>query len=334
MKILFTPTMAPAVAEIGESLLPAGFTLEYLAPTSDAQRRRDQLEQADFLMGFFSGSRLSADEYRLLRKARLLQLLSAGYDGFDLELLRSLGLPLADNGGANAVAVAEHTILMMLAVYRQLLVLDPLVRSGGWKASAMGEEQAYELEGKTVGIVGAGRIGRGVGRRLAGFDVRSIYYDPVRVPAAEEKALKLTYCELDDLLQQADIVTMHAPGNAETHHMIGAGALARMKKTAVLINCARGELVDERALHDALREGTIGGAGIDVFEQEPPEPESPLFFLSNIVLTPHAAGPTWESWPKRYRNGYENIERVARGEPPQWIVPELRDAFSGAGASS
>ena len=100
-----------------------------------------------------------------------------------------------------------------------------------------------------------------------------------------------------------------------------------MKPTAVLVNCARGELVDEAALHAALRDRTIAGAGLDTFEQEPPEPECPLFFLSNIVLTPHAAGPTWESWPKRYRNGFANIERVARGEPPQWIVPELRDLF-------
>ena len=220
MNILFTPTMAPAVAEIGKGLLPDGFTVEYLASPQEPERRRAQLEQAQFLMGFFSGNRLSSDEYRLLRNARLLQLLSAGYDGIDLDLLRELGLPLADNGGANAVAVAEHTILMMLAVYRQLLTLDPLMRSGGWKSAAMGEEQAFELEGKTVGIVGCGRIGRQVAKRLVGFDVRTLYYDPVRVPAAEEQALKLTYCELDDLLRQADIVTMHAPGSSTTHHMI------------------------------------------------------------------------------------------------------------------
>jgi phosphoglycerate dehydrogenase-like enzyme len=333
MKILFTPTLAPAVATIADNLLPAGFELEYLAPAEEADRRQQQLEEAEFLMGFFSGSRLSAEDYRRLRKARLLQLLSAGYDGIDLELLRTLRLPLADNGGANAVAVAEHTVMLMLAAYRQLIALDALVRSGGWKSAAMGEEESYELEGKTVGILGAGRIGRCLARRLSGFDVHLLYYDPVRVPADEEQALKLTYCDRDELLRTADIVTLHAPGNASTHHMIDRQALSLMKPKAMLINCARGELVDEVALFDALRDHQIAAAGIDTFEQEP-NFESPLFGLSNILLTPHAAGPTLESFPKRFRNGYANIERVARGEPPLWIVPELRDLFEGTAVTS
>lgn len=325
MKIVFTPVLAPAVTAIGESLLPSGFTLEYLAPASEPARRVEQLQQADFLMGFFSANRLPPSDYPHLRKARLLQLLSAGYDGIDLEELRRLGLPLADNGGANAVAVAEHTILLMLAVYRQLLDLDRLVRAGGWKNAQLGKEEAHEIEGKTIGIVGAGRIGRTLARRFGGWGVKLLYYDPVRVPADEERALQLNYCELDDLLRQADIVTTHAPANASTHHLIGERALSLMQRHAILVNCARGELVDEAALYRALSERQIAGAGIDTFEQEPTNPKNPLFTLPNIVLTPHAAGPSWESWPKRFRNGYANIERVARGEAPLWIVPELRE---------
>jgi phosphoglycerate dehydrogenase-like enzyme len=325
MKIVFTPTLSPAVASIAENLLPAGFDFEYLAPPSEAERRRSQLESADFLLGFFSGSRLPSSEYGALEGIKLLQLLSAGYDGMDLEKLRTMGIPLATNGGANAVAVAEHTILMMLAVYRQLVDLDRLVRAGGWKAAAMGEEVAHELAGKTVGIVGAGNIGRSVARRLQGWDVHLIYTDPFRLNLEEERSLQLEHVDLDVLLQRSDVVTLHAPADDTTRQLINDRTLGLMKRDAILINCARGELVDEAALHRALSEGQIAAAGLDTFASEPPEPDNPLLKLPNVVLTPHAAGPTWESWPKRFANGYANIERVARGEAPLWVVPELRE---------
>ena len=163
-----------------------------------------------------------------------------------------------------------------------------------------------------------------VARRLSGFEVNLIYYDPVRVPAADEAKLKLTYCELDDLLRQSDVVSLHAPANASTHRLIGERTLGLMKRDAILINTARGELVDEAALYRALRDQRIWAAGLDAFDREPPDPQNPLFTLPNIVLSPHAAGPTWESWPKRFGNSYANIERVARGEAPLWVVPELR----------
>ena len=330
MKIVFAPSLASAVARIAEDLLPKGLDFEYLASSAEAERRIGQLEGADFLMGFVSGNRLPPAEYPHLRGVRLIQLLSAGYDGMDLDQLRSLGVPLSTNGGANAVAVAEHTIMLILAVYKQLLENDRIVRAGEWKAAAMGQEKAHELEGKTVGILGAGNIGRAVAKRLAGWDVQAIYFDPVRLTPEEEAKFQLSYCAFDDLLRQADVVTLHAPADATTHHMIGERTLSLMKPDAIVINCARGELVDETALHDALRAGRIAGAGLDTFAQEPPGANHPLFGLGNTVLSPHAAGPTWESWPKRFRNGYLNIERVARGEQPLWVVPELRDVLAAA----
>jgi glyoxylate reductase/D-3-phosphoglycerate dehydrogenase len=325
MRIVFTPQLSAAVADIGESLLPDGFSLEYLAGEDERDKRVEQLENADFVLGFLSGNRLPSSEYKNLRKARLIQLLSAGYDGIDLEVLRQLRIPLADNGGANAVAVAEHTIMLMLAVNRQLVDLDHLMREGGWKNAQLGQETSHELEGQTIGIIGAGRIGRAVARRLAGWDVDLVYYDPVRVPPDEERALKLKFCELDEVLAQSDAITLHAPANASTHEMIGERAIGLMKPSAILINCARGELVDENALHAALSNGRIAAAGLDTFANEPPNAENPLRSLPNVVLTPHAAGPTWESWPKRFANGYANIERVGRGEQPHWVVPELQD---------
>ncbi|MGZ8156641.1 MAG: 2-hydroxyacid dehydrogenase, partial [Burkholderiales bacterium] len=210
------------------------------------------------------------------------------------------------------------------AVYRQLPELDGLVRVGKWKSSKLGEEEQHEIAGKTVGIVGAGMIGRLLARRLSGFEVELIYYDPVRLDAVDEAKLAMTYRPLDDLFRESDIVTLHAPADDSTHHLVNERTLALMKREAILVNCARGELVDEAALYRALAERRIWAAGLDTFEQEPPNPKNPLFTLPNVVVTPHAAGPTWESWPKRFGNSYANVQRVARGEPPLWVVPELR----------
>ena len=146
----------------------------------------------------------------------------------------------------------------------------------------------------------------------------------MRPTPEEEKKLNVEFRELEDMLRESDIVTLHAPFDASTHHIINERTLKLMKPSAVLINCARGELVDEAALYRALKAGTLWAAGLDTYDPEPPKPDNPLFTLPNVVLTPHAAGPTWESWPKRFANSYENVQRVARGEKPLWVVPELR----------
>jgi phosphoglycerate dehydrogenase-like enzyme len=322
VKIVFSPAISPAAWAIGQSLLPPGFSIEILE--KDPERRVAQLEHADFLMGFLRGMPLAADDYPHLRNIKLIQVLSAGYDGIDIERLRRSGIPLANNGGANSYAVSEHAIMLMLAVYRRLPALDRLVRAGQWKSSKLGEEQEHELAGRTVGIVGAGMIGRTVARRLSGFEVNLLYYDPVRLTAADAAKLNMSYRDFDDLLREADVVSLHAPFNDSTHHLICDRTLALMKREAILINTARGELVDDAALHRALKDGRIWAAGLDVFHPEPPDPKNPLLTLPNVVLSPHAAGPTWESWPKRFGNSYANVQRVARGEAPLWVVPELR----------
>ena len=322
MKIIFNPVISDAAWAIGESLRPKQFDIEILS--GDPDERMRQLGEADFLMGFLRGMPLGPDDYPQLKKVKLIQLLSAGYDGVDLERLKQSGIPLANNGGANSYAVSEHAILLMLAVYRRLPSLDRIVRSGQWKSSRTGEEQEHELAGKTVGIIGAGMIGKTIARRLSGFEVKLIYYDPVRLSPEDEAKLQMTYRPLEDLYREADVVSLHAPNNASTRKMINARSLTLMKRDAILINTARGELVDEADLYSALKDGTIWAAGIDAFDREPPDPHNPLFTLPNIVLSPHAAGPTWESWPKRFGNSYANIERVARGEAPLWVVPELR----------
>src|SRR5450631_599336 len=253
--------------------------------------------------------------------------MSVGYDRFNLEGARRARLPVAVNGGANAIAVAEHAIMLILAALKHLHALDAAVRQGQWRGAAAGTGRVHELYGSTVGIVGMGRIGREVAKRLAGWDATIVYYDPFRLSAELEQDLGVRYLELDQLLRIADAVTIHVPLNARTRHLIDAESLSLMKPSAVLVNTARGGLVDEEALGAALREGRILGAGLDVLSQEPPAADHPLLELSNVVLTPHTAGPTWESYPRRFANCFANIERVQRGEKPLWVVEELADLF-------
>jgi phosphoglycerate dehydrogenase-like enzyme len=212
----------------------------------------------------------------------------------------------------------------MMATLRHLTELDAGVRAGRWSAGA---KRLYELWSSTVGIVGMGRIGQEVALRLRGWGASLVYHDPVRLAPDRERELDVAYAPLDELLARADVVSLHVPLSAATRRLIDARALARMKPTAVLINTARGELIDEAALARALDEGRIGGAGLDVLSAEPPPADHPLLSTPNTVLTPHMAGPTWQSWPRRFGNAYANIARVQRGEPPQWVVPELADLF-------
>ncbi len=323
MKIVFTITLAPAAWEIGMSLLPKGFTIELLEK-EDARRRVEQLEGADFLMGFLRGKPLTPPDFDHFKKVKLIQLLSAGYDGIDLQRLKQLGIPLANNGGANSYAVTEHAIMLMLMVLRQAPDLHNLVKAGKFKSSRFGEEEEHELAGKTVGIVGAGMIGQLLARRLSGFEVKLLYYDPIKLAPDVASRLNMNYRELDDLLRESDVVTLHAPNNEHTRNMICERTLNLMKRDAILINTARGELVDEAALYQALKEKRIWAAGLDAFAKEPINPDNPLLTLPNVVLSPHSAGSTFESWYQRFGNAYANVQRIARGEPPLWIVPELR----------
>jgi len=319
--IVFAPLLDPDVRAIADDLRPRQFVFRNVAQADVPAAIVD----ADFLCGFIGPIATDVLVAAAARRLKLVQLMSAGYDRFNLDGARAARLPVAVNGGANAIAVAEHAVMLMLAAMKHLHALDAAVRRGHWRGAAAGVGRVHELFGSTVGIVGMGRIGREVARRLAGWGVTMVYYDPFRLSAELEHDLGVRYVELDQLLRVADAVTVHVPLNASTRHLIDAESLSLMKPSAVLVNTARGGLVDEAALDRALREGRILGAGLDVLSQEPPEADHPLLDVSNVVLTPHTAGPTWESYPRRFANCFANIERVQRGEQPLWVVEELAD---------
>jgi phosphoglycerate dehydrogenase-like enzyme len=319
--------MPPDILEQGQQMKPAGFTLQLMPPTASAAEIAAALREAEYLLGFV---RYLPDEaYTDAKRLKLVQVLSAGYDRVNIEGARKARVPVCSNGGANSVAVAEHTIMLMLAVYRKLVAFHQNVARGRWHEGIPRTEDIFELEGKTVGLVGLGHIGQQVTRRLKPFDTQLIYYDTYRRTPEEEAQLGVQYVPLNTLLETADVVSLHVPLNDSTRHLIDAAALARMKPKAILINTCRGEVVDEKALTDALQRQRILGAGLDTLEQEPPDPTNPLLTLPNVTLTPHTAGPTMDSFRKRFQNGYANIQRVAKGQAPLWVIPEMRDLFPG-----
>ena len=320
-KILFAPKQDPVVMEIARSLTPPGF--ELVEVDFGTPQFIEAAADAEFYMGL--ARNMGGEFFRSAPKVKLVQLLSAGYDRVDVEAARKAKVPVSNNGGANAIAVAEHTVLLMLAVLKQLVRFHQDVVAGKWRPPASSESPVYELSARTVGIIGLGNIGKKVARRAAAFDARVQYYDILRLTEAEEDALGVRFVLLNELLRTSDVVTLHVPLNDSTRRMIGARELSQMKPGAILVNTCRGPVVDENALYEALKGKRLAGAGLDVLVEEPPAKNHPLFALPNVTLTPHSAGPTWENWAARFRNGFDNIERVAAGRKPLWVIPELRE---------
>jgi lactate dehydrogenase-like 2-hydroxyacid dehydrogenase len=265
-----------------------------------------------------SGTQLP-DEVLKASGPRLLQILSAGWDFLNFSLIRELEVPVANNGGANSWAVADHTLLLLLAVYHRLIEADAATRSGDWGGPLNGMN-AFELAGKTVGVLGIGSIGRQVAKRLHAFDAKVQYHDVQRLTREQEQALGLTYVGIEEMFETSDAVTVHVPLVPQTHHLVGRKLLASMKTTAVIVNTSRGALIDEAALIAALANNRIAGAGLDVFEVEPVEPDNPLLKMSQVIVTPHSAGNNWDAWSRRAAFGYANIARVQRGEAPLGLI--------------
>jgi phosphoglycerate dehydrogenase-like enzyme len=308
-------------AEVMRELAPAGFDI--VLTRAGSPEWTGALPEAEYLVGL---GEVKMDDafYRSAPRLRLIQLLSAGYDRVDIDAARRADIPVCNNGGANAVAVAEHAVMLMLAVSRRLLWQHSMVASGRWRGNDVASVRLYELYGRTLGIVGLGTIGKKVARLAKAFGLDVQYYDILRQTEDEADSLGVRFRLLNELLRSSDIVSLHVPLAPLTRHMIGARELKLMKPTAYLINTCRGPVVDEVALYEALTDGTIAGAGLDVFEQEPPQTNNKLFGLDNVVLTPHFAGPTWDNQYSRFRNAFDNVQRVARGEKPLWVIPELR----------
>jgi D-3-phosphoglycerate dehydrogenase len=302
---VFHPQIKAAIA----SAVPRDWTVHFLEENSHPARAT-LIRDADIV--FVMAGPMPKELLAEAGKLRLIQKLGAGLDKIDLDFCRVRGIGVARLQAGNSIPVAEHTILLMLATYRQLPQIDRRTRAGNWnKEDARGTHRS--LQHKKVGLVGFGAIGKEVAKRLRGFNVNITYYDSVRAPVGVEQRLGVTYSDLDALLREADIISLHLPLSPQTRGIIDARRIATMKQGAVLINCARGGLVDEVALTDALKTGRLMGAGIDAFSQEPPV-GNPLLELDNTVVTPHLAGATLDNFATVVARSVENAKAVLRGE--------------------
>jgi len=232
-----------------------------------------------------------------------------GVDNIDLEAAKKRGIVVANAPGTNSESVADMAFLFILSCARHLKLVLEQIQNKKWSSPLLGSE----LEGKILGIVGLGRIGKGVARRALGFGMKVIYFDPF----VEEESF--TRVNLEELFQIADFITLHLPLSSQTRHLVNEKLLSLMKKEAFLINTARGELVDEEALYRFLKEGRIAGAGLDVLSFEPPF-ESPLLTLPNVLVTPHVAAYTKEANMKMGRIAAWNVVHVLEGREPLYRV--------------
>jgi len=316
--ILVPPT--EATGKLAAEMAPSSIDLVLAQPGTAAFD--EALKTAEFMV-CYPNVKMEDAFYKAGKKLRLVQLLSAGYDAVDIEAARRAGVPVANNGGANAISVAEHAMMLMLTVARRVIWQHQSVAGGRWRGNGPAPVM-YEVYDKTLGIVGLGNIGRKVARRAQAFGMKVEYYDIKRLSEDEEDALGVKFRLLRELLRRSDFVSLHVPLNASTKHMIGKAELALMKPSAILVNTARGPVIDEKALCETLSQHKIFGAGLDVFDEEPPPADNPLFKLDNVVLTAHFAGPTSDNHVARFRNAFDNVERMLRGEKPFWVVPELQ----------
>jgi phosphoglycerate dehydrogenase-like enzyme len=308
--ILILQPVAVELRDIIERELPPGFVATFTENTEPAHLKA-KLAVADYVVFWDVG--LPADLLNAAPQLKLAHKWGVGVENIDLAAARARSIQVARTPGSNAVPVAEFAVGLMIAIGRRIVTAHNSMLEGRWAKNDIWR-RSIMLSAKTVGIVGLGAIGKEVARRLRGFDCTVLYNTRTRLPEAEETARGVAYRNLEHLLKESDFVCLCCPLSPQTRGMIAAPQLAMMKQGSILVNVARGGIVDEAGLVAALREGPLAGAAIDVFEPEPPDPANPLLQLDNVIVTPHCASTAFENSAKGVRHWLSNIARVARGE--------------------
>lgn len=302
--------------DLGGALLSAGLALR-LEPKRGHRAPEELASMLDGVVGaIVSTDPFTAGVLAQAPSLRVIARVGVGYDSIDVEAATARGVQIATTPGANEHAVADHTLALMLAALRRVAELDRDVRCGGWNRT--GRFIPRQLAGATVGLIGYGAIGRRVAERLSGFGVELLVHDPI---------LGESSTPLPDLLRRSHVVSLHCPLVPATHHLIGAEALAAMRPDAVLVNAARGPIVDEAALVAALADGHIAAAALDVFETEPPA-SSPLLAMENVVVSPHVGGLSTVSVEEMTRRATRAVvDVVAGGRAADLINPEALEVL-------
>jgi glyoxylate reductase len=257
-------------------------------------------------------------------RLRMIANMAVGYNNIDVKAATARGIPVSNTPGVLTDATAELAFALILAAARRIADMDRITRRGEFRFWAPMLFLGTEVTGKTLGIIGLGRIGKAVARRARGFDMRVIYHNRERMGSDEERELQAEYSDMKRLLRESDFVSLHVPLTEETKYLIGEKELAMMKPTAFLINTSRGPVVDEKALVKVLRERKIGGAGLDVYENEPALAPG-LTELDNVTLLPHVGSGTLETRTRMASLAVENLLAGLRGDvPPNILNPEVR----------
>lgn len=272
---------------------------------------------AEIVWSFGDCVALSAENLPVLKNCGMLIRSGSGVDKIPLDAATAQRILVVNTPAAVADAVSDHAIALLFAVTRQVAARDRELRTGRWDRNL--PALRWHLTGQTLGLIGFGNIAQRVARKLSGFDLQLLVFDPYAngetIAAHHARAVNL-----DTLLRESDFVSIHCALTSETHHLVGARELALMKANAVLVNTARGPVVDELALYDALRDGRVAGAGLDVFDPEPPAMNNPLLHLPNVVVTPHIGGYSDNSLEIAWRMSLEAALDVAHGRMPRSVV--------------
>ena len=306
MKVLITE----ALAESGVELLKEEFEVDVLLGLSP-EELLERIGEYDGLI-IRSATKVTAEVIERADNLKAIGRAGIGVDNIDIEAATKRGIIVANAPESNTIAAGEHTLGLMLAAARHIPAADNTLRAGEWQRSKF---KGVEVAGKTLGLIGLGHVGRIVARGALGMRMRVLAYDPY-VSEDRMRDMNVARAEtVDEVLEQSDFVSLHVPRTPQTRGMIGEAAIEKMKPSAYIINVARGGIVDETALYNALKEGRISGAALDVYEEEPTT-DSPLFTLSNVVVTPHLGASTVEAQDRAGVTAAEQVASALRGQVP------------------
>ena len=264
--------------------------------------------------------KIDAEVFDVAPNLKIVAQMAVGFDNINVGEATKRGICVTNTPGVLTETTADFAWALLMAIARRVVEADTYVRSGNWKVGWHPMMiQGRDVHGATIGIVGLGRIGSSIAKRAKGFDMNVLYYDVVRRPDIE-KEHNIQFTDMDLLFKKADFVTINVPLTKGTYHLVDEERLRMMKKTAFLINNARGPVVDEKALYKALKEGWIAGAGLDVFEQEPTSKENPLLKLNNVVVAPHISSASYETRSRMAEMVAENLVAFFEGKTPPNLV--------------
>jgi glyoxylate reductase len=306
--------------------MPVSFDVQFYTK-ADEEQLAEVCADADVILTSSTTPPITAKIISRARSLKLIQLTGSGYNTVDLTAADEAGVPVARIPGQNSKSVAQLAFVLMSVLDRGILEADAETKRGNFEEvrEKIRKEGAYELEGRVLGILGVGPVGKEMAKIGTFFGAHLYYFDIIRLSPEQERELKLTYVDFETLLKRSDILTLHIPLTRETRKLIGSKELGWMKPTAILINTSRGGIVDEEELLNALASGRLKGAALDAFEPEPIPQGHPFLSLDSdlqkrLILMPHIGGATRQAHSRMYQESIDNILRVLRGEEPRYVV--------------